>query len=83
MHRIGPDLHDVVARRERGWLVRWLKEPDRVLADKDPLATALFEKYNRVAMPNVRLTEVDVKSLLDFLTEVGARPVDRARLARQ
>ncbi|MEY8879581.1 MAG: SCO family protein [Leptothrix sp. (in: b-proteobacteria)] len=81
--RVGPDLHDVARQRPRSWLARWLKEPDRMLAEHDPQATALYLRYNRIAMPNLKLNEVDITALLDFLDEAAARPVEPGRLARQ
>jgi protein SCO1/2 len=37
-----------------------------MLADKDPVAIALFNKYNKVKMPNLHLAPIDVKTLLDY-----------------
>ena len=64
---IGPDLAGVARSRPRAWLARWLKEPDVMLAEKDPQAVALFQKYNRVTMPNFQLTAADVTELLSFM----------------
>ena len=47
----------MVDNRDAAWLARWLKEPDAMLNEKDPLATALFERYGRVPMPNLRLSD--------------------------
>ncbi len=69
---IGPDLLGVVGARDRNWLKRFIAVPDQVLAEKDPLATALFEKYKKVQMPNLRLNEEDVNSLVIFLEEQTA-----------
>ena len=69
---IGPDLAGVVRQRDRGWLVRWLREPDVMLAEKDPLATSLYLKFNKVAMPNLRLKEGEVAALLSFLEQEDA-----------
>ncbi|BBH46162.1 SCO family protein [Pseudomonas sp. KU43P] len=70
---IGPDLLGVTAQRDPTWLVRWLKEPDRMLAEKDPLATLLFEQYKRLAMPNMRLGDAEVGALISYLEEETAR----------
>lgn len=70
---LGPDLLGVTAQREPGWLARWLKEPDRMLAEKDPLATLLYEQYKRLAMPNMRLGDAEVSALLSYLQEETAR----------
>ena len=51
---VGPDLAGVTARRERGWLVRYLRHPDQVLAERDPIAVALSAKYKNIPMPNLR-----------------------------
>jgi len=71
--RVGPNLRGVPGQRERAWLERWLAEPDAVLAEKDPLATALFEAWNRVPMPNLRLSATEVGAILDFMEEEDAR----------
>ena len=69
---IGPDLAKVTKTRERSWLVRWLKEPDVMLAEKDPIATALYNQWNKLAMPNLRLDGHDIDQLLSFLDEASA-----------
>jgi protein SCO1 len=70
---VGPDLAGVTTRRDRGWLSRYLAEPDRVLAEGDPIATALFAKYKNVPMPNLYLGMDDVSAVLSFL-ESQSRP---------
>lgn len=70
---IGPDLLDVNKKREHGWLLRWLIEPEKVLAGKDPIALDLLGKYNNLPMPNMRLDAKDAQSLLDYLKEEDAR----------
>ncbi len=70
---IGPDLFGVTERRERPWLERWLVEPDKMLAEKDPVAIRLFEAFNHVPMPNVRLESIEVEDLIDFLESETAR----------
>jgi mono/diheme cytochrome c family protein len=64
---IGPNLVDVSLRRERKWLERWLREPDQVLAEKDPQALAMLSQFENVRMPNLHLDEDEVRALLDFI----------------
>jgi protein SCO1 len=72
--RVGPDLQGVTARRDRTWLRRFIATPDQLLAEGDPLATALFTQYQKVQMPNLRLGEADVVALLAYLeAQDGAR----------
>ncbi len=65
--QIGPDLYDVTRRRDRKWLEHWLAEPNVMLREKDPLATALYEQYDEMPMPNLRLSEKDVTGLLGYM----------------
>ena len=65
---IGPDLNGVTARRDSAWLKRYLKEPEKVLAEGDPTAKALFEKYKRVNMPNLNLGVDDVSTMVSYLS---------------
>ena len=65
--KIGHDLQGVTSVRERKWLANFITEPDKVIAEGDPLAIALFEKYKQVRMPNLRLADEDVNALIDFL----------------
>ncbi|MEQ1894158.1 MAG: SCO family protein [Planctomycetota bacterium] len=73
--RVGPNLAGVLEKRERQWVERWLKEPDRMLAEKDPLALELFAQYRSVPMPNMRLNDFEIASVLDFVAEESARAV--------
>ncbi|HWP35221.1 MAG TPA: SCO family protein [Thermodesulfobacteriota bacterium] len=78
--RIGPDLAGVTARRDRRWLARYLAEPDRMLAEGDPIATALFAKYKNVPMPNLGLTREQIAALLAYL-EAASRQAPPSREA--
>jgi len=65
--KIGPDLLGVTNVRDRVWLERFITTPDKVLAEKDPIAMALFKKYKEVNMPNLKMADIDLKNLMDFL----------------
>ncbi|HEX6882142.1 MAG TPA: SCO family protein [Planctomycetota bacterium] len=70
--RQGPNLLGVTERRERDWLARWLKEPDAMLAEGDPIALELKRQWRDLPMPNMRLTTLDVESLLGYREEESA-----------
>ncbi len=70
---LGPDLLNVDQRRDQQWLLRWLQAPDRMLAEGDPIATALLKQYNNLAMPNLRLSKEEGLSVLSFLKEESER----------
>lgn len=65
--KVGPDLLGVTSKRDRAWLTRFIAVPDKMLAEGDPIATALFEKYKRIPMPNVGLHDVDAATLVEYL----------------
>jgi protein SCO1 len=65
---IGPDLLGVTEARDRDWLVRIIQRPQELLKEKDPLATALFEQYKQVVMPDLRINNEQVEFLIRFLT---------------
>ena len=72
--RMGPDLLGVAERRDRGWLARYIMAPDKMLADRDPAAVALFEKYQYARMPNLRLSEPEVAAVLSYVEAQSGAP---------
>ena len=70
---LGPDLLGVTNRREQNWLVNWLKAPDKMIKNKDPIALALYNQYNQLTMPNLRLNKGEVIALLTFINEESER----------
>lgn len=73
MRSIGPDLIGVTRNRDAQWLNRWIREPDRLLAEKDPIALQLFEQFERIPMPNLRLDERSAQAIIEFLSDETER----------
>jgi protein SCO1 len=69
---VGPDLLDVTKRRDHGWLVRYVQRPDLVLASGDPIAKALFARYQGVRMPDLDLGPAEVEILLPYIERQSA-----------
>lgn len=63
----GPDLLGVADRRSPEWLEHWLAEPDKMLADGDPIAMELLRQYNNIPMPNQHLSLSEIDALLVYL----------------
>jgi nitrite reductase (NO-forming) len=63
--KVGPDLAGVSQRRSREWLRRWLENPQAMIAS-DPAAREMAREYP-VSMPDPRLTEPEIRHLLDYL----------------
>ncbi|MGC8855335.1 MAG: c-type cytochrome [Anaerolineae bacterium] len=67
---VGPDLQGVTTRRDASWLARWIKEPDKMLAEGDAIATQLLAENNNVAMPNLALSDAEVADLIAYFQSV-------------
>lgn len=62
----GPDLEGLVDRREGAWVERFIREPDAVIAEGDPIAKELVAKYG-VPMPNLGVSDAQLAALVAFL----------------
>jgi len=71
--RVGPDLRDVTARRDRAWLAAFIRNPAKLRALHDPAAMALVEKFPAVRMPVLGLGEQDASDLVAFLEAEASR----------
>jgi protein SCO1 len=66
---IGPSLAGITQKRDRKWLQRWLKAPDAMIKAKDPIALAIFKQYREIYMPNLKLSDGEIESLLQFMAQ--------------
>lgn len=78
---LGPDLLAVSSRRSPQWLARWIKEPDKMLSEGDPVATAQMAQYRGLPMPNLKLSEKDVASLMTFIDQESQRIMEESAAA--
>jgi protein SCO1 len=65
--RVGPDLKDITAHRPRSWLVSYIKDPEKLRVEKDPVALELAAKYKGVRMPTVGISDNDATDLLAYV----------------
>jgi mono/diheme cytochrome c family protein len=65
--RVGPDLNAITSRHQRTWLSDYIRNPEKMRAQKDPAALALATKYPSVRMPNLGLSESDASDVLAYL----------------
>ncbi|HKG59683.1 MAG TPA: SCO family protein [Pyrinomonadaceae bacterium] len=77
--KVGPDLLGVTSVRERAWLSRMIMEPDKLIDEKDPIATSLFKKYREIRMPRLGLPEADVNTLIEFMKTETATVANREK----
>ena len=77
--KVGPDLKGVTVRRQRPWLLKFIRSSQQVIASGDPVANELFRTFKRQRMPDwTDLSPQDVAAILDWLAADGPdqKPAD-------
>lgn len=70
---VGPDLKDVLQRKDREWLVRYMLNPQAMIDRGDPYAKQLLDEARGVVMPPVAgLTRARANLLLDLIEAESA-----------
>jgi mono/diheme cytochrome c family protein len=64
---VGPDLAGVTSRREESWLKRQIKDPEGLIAEKDPIAMKLLQEADDVPMPPPDLDDEEVAAVIAYL----------------
>ncbi len=67
----GPDLVGVNDRRTEEWLLRFVKASQAMVKSGDATATALFQEFNQIAMPDQDLSDAQIRQLLAYIRETG------------
>ena len=65
---VGPDLKGVTSRRDRSWLLRFIRSSQEVVQSGDPTATGLFDRYKRTRMPDHDFTSAQIDALLEYVS---------------
>jgi mono/diheme cytochrome c family protein len=72
---VGPGLKGIQERRNLEWLVKWVKNPNGVIASGDEYAVKLYNEYGKAQMtafPNYG--EKEVKDILAYVEKANAAP---------
>ena len=78
-NKIGPDLKGVTERRKRDWLLRWIENPEQVIASGDEIAREMVKDY-AIRMPSVGLSKEEIMDLLSYLESFQATVPSSAAL---
>lgn len=69
--KVGPDLKGVTERRERAWIVKFVRSSSTMVGS-DPIAVQLFEQFKQQRMPDwTDLSEAQVNGIMDWLAANG------------
>ena len=70
--KVGPDLKGVNDRRQRAWILKFVKQSSVVIASGDATANELFQQFNQQRMPDwIDLSDDQINSILDWLAASG------------
>jgi mono/diheme cytochrome c family protein len=64
---IGPGLLGVTERRTKEWLKKWINSSSDFIASGDADAIAIYEEYNKVAMPSYYFEDADYEAVYAYL----------------
>jgi cytochrome c551/c552 len=65
---VGPALAGVDQRRPIDWIVKFVHSSQSVVKSGDPYAVALYNKFNKIQMPDhPDLTPDNIKSVVEFI----------------
>lgn len=65
---VGPALAGVDQRHDIDWIVSFVHSSQTVIKDGDKIAMALFEKFNKMQMPDhPDLSKDDISSIVDYI----------------
>jgi hypothetical protein len=64
---IGPDLYQVTQRRNREWLLKFIKNSQEVVQSGDEYAVKLFEAHNKIPMPPFDYTDEKINAVLNYI----------------
>ncbi len=75
----GPALAGIDNRRPIEWIIKFVHSSQSVVKSGDPYAVSLFEKFNKIQMPDhADLTEDNIKSIVAYVKSASGNPSPNA-----
>ena len=71
MRLVGPDLTGVTEKRSEEWIASFVRNSQKMIADGDADAVAIFEEFNKVPMTSFDLADGDMTALIAYLGTFG------------
>lgn len=72
---IGPDLKDAHKRHDEKWLQQWIRSSQKLVLGNDPAALELFNKFNKIPMPDQDINDADLNTLITYIKQASEAPV--------
>lgn len=65
---VGPDLTNLMERREPDWALSFIRSPMALITDEDPVALELFDRYNQIPMPDqAHLGDEVINDIIEYI----------------
>jgi mono/diheme cytochrome c family protein len=64
---VGPGLAGISEKYDREWLGKWIKNSGELIASGDADAKAIFEEYDKVAMPPQPVDDAQIDAILEYI----------------
>ena len=75
---IGPGLAGITQRRDKAWIVKFVRSSKTLIESGDKIAVQVFNENNKIPMPeHMFLSEADVNGLIDYIANYKT-PVKKA-----
>jgi len=75
---IGPDLAGVHDRLSQEWLEKFVASSTSVIGSGDAYAVELFEKFNKITMPDATVPPEKIKEILNYIKSRDSQPAPAA-----
>jgi cytochrome c551/c552 len=74
---VGPALAGVSDRRSEEWIINFVHSSQTVIKSGDKAATALYEKFNKIPMPDhPDLSAESIKMVLSYINSESKKPAE-------
>jgi cytochrome c oxidase subunit 2 len=70
---VGPGLKNVDKRRSQDWLVKFIQNSQKMVQAGDKQAVEVYNKFNKIPMPNHDYSEAQVLSILAYIKSESAK----------
>jgi cytochrome c551/c552 len=64
---VGPDLSGIYQIRNDEWLIKFVRSSQQLIKSGDTAAIAIYEKFNKIPMPDNRLTDEQILSIINYI----------------
>jgi mono/diheme cytochrome c family protein len=79
----GPALEGVHERRSIEWIINFVRSSQTLVKNGDKDAVALFEKFNKIPMPDhPDLTDDNIKSIVEYIKSESSNGAEKAPFAK-